>query len=312
MQETPLVSVICLCYNHDRFVSECLKSVFNQQYQNIEVIVVDDASVDSSVAVINGLKPFYDFTFLINETNLGNCKSFNQALSLVKGKYIIDLATDDVLLPERIARQVAFFEKQNHKCGVVYSNAQIINERGTPLGLESNQLLPSGDLYEQLIQRFIVRAPTMMMKRQVLAELQGYDESLAYEDFDFWIRSSRHYHYAYQNEVLTKIRRVRGSHSDNQLLKYSRQVESTYRVCEKIELLNRSVAEEKALDVRLRYEFKQAVLFGHWKVSKLYLEKIRSRKVRLSCFERVIILGILNLKIDLARIMHWRKRLFRY
>jgi glycosyltransferase involved in cell wall biosynthesis len=103
----PLVSVICLCYNHERFVREAIQSVINQSYKNFQVIVVDDASSDGSISEIQKLKTDYPFLeLLLLSTNIGNCKAFNAALKLVKGEYVIDFATDDVMMPDRMDKQV--------------------------------------------------------------------------------------------------------------------------------------------------------------------------------------------------------------
>src|SRR6188474_1772085 len=81
--EKPLVSVICLCYNHGRFIREAVESVLNQSYKNIQVIVTDDASTDNTVEEIHSLKVMYpSIELLLLPRNLGNCKAFNEALKL--------------------------------------------------------------------------------------------------------------------------------------------------------------------------------------------------------------------------------------
>ena len=117
----PLVSVICLCYNQARWVEDSIKSVLNQTYNNIQLIVVDDKSTDNSATVIRNLladKP--QIKFISNSKNLGNCKAFNRALKEAKGQYIIDLAADDVLLPNRITEGVNTFQKKDTIKDLVY------------------------------------------------------------------------------------------------------------------------------------------------------------------------------------------------
>ena len=112
MQEKPLVTIICLSYNHEKFVIESLNSVINQNYAPIELLIVDDFSTDNSKVVIeNWLVQHPQVLFIVNTTNLGNTKSFNNVLKLAKGDYIIDLAADDVLLPNGIEMQVNAFQK---------------------------------------------------------------------------------------------------------------------------------------------------------------------------------------------------------
>src|SRR5688572_7890154 len=127
--ERPLVSVICLCYNHQRFVREAVESVLNQSYKNIQVIIADDASTDNSVLEIKALKtenPTVELLLLPN--NLGNCKAFNEALKLARGEFIIDFATDDLMMPNRIERQVGFFQRLDSTVGLIYTDAVYIDE----------------------------------------------------------------------------------------------------------------------------------------------------------------------------------------
>ena len=85
--EKPLVSIICHCYNHSKFVLETLKSVLNQTYDNIEVIVVDDFSTDNSADVISSFMVKHpEIKFIQNHRNLGITKSFNRILKKTKGK----------------------------------------------------------------------------------------------------------------------------------------------------------------------------------------------------------------------------------
>ena len=135
----PLVTVIALCYNHEKFIEECLQSVLNQTYTNVELIIVDDFSTDMSRGKIKLFFAKYPFAkIILNEKNLGNCRSFNQAFHISKGKYIIDLSTDDVLLPTKIEEQVKLFES-SEKVGVVFSDADFIDENSHYLGNNKNK-----------------------------------------------------------------------------------------------------------------------------------------------------------------------------
>ena len=284
----PLVSVICLCYNHERFVEDALRSVGQQTYSAVELIVVDDASTDQSQAVIKRYLSRHNQAaktcFL--PQNLGNCAAFNRGLALAEGKYIIDFATDDIMLPDRITRQVSFFEALDSSYGVIFSEAQYINEQGTPLcyhyrdRLRHIRPVPTGDLYCRLLSTYFIASPTMMMRKSVLDELGGYDEQLAYEDFDFWVRSSRRYCYAYQEVCTTQIRKHSRSMSTGWYRRGDPQLYSTYLVCLKARELNRTEEEQKALVKRVHYELRQAVKGGNWKEAKLLYGCLKSIRTR--------------------------------
>jgi len=257
-QGQPLVTIICLCFNQERFVAEAIQSVLSQTYKNIELIVVDDASTDHSADVIQShAAPHPHIRFIRHHNNTGNCKAFNHALKYARGEYLIDLAADDVLLPTRIAQGITFFTQAPAHVGVNFTDAEWINEQGQHLYTHSTRFphntIPQGDIYLHLIQKYFICSPTMMFRRTVINTLQGYDETLAYEDFDFWIRSSRLFHYAYTPEVLVKKRVVSTSMSKQQLSSNTQQ-RTTLRVCQKIMALNKTKAERRALTHRLIYE----------------------------------------------------------
>jgi glycosyltransferase involved in cell wall biosynthesis len=271
----PLVTIICVCYNHARFITEALDSVVAQTYQPIELIVIDDGSTDGSPKVIKQWIASHPETVLVlNGANIGYCKTFNKAAALAKGKYLLDLAADDVLLPDRVAIGVKTLES-TPQAGVTFSDAEHMDEAGNKISLHSDRFphntIPSGDIYKDLIERFFICSPTMMFSREVFDYLMGYDESLEYEDFDFWIRSARNYDYVYTPVVLVKKRKVAGSLSSSQFKVRSTHSHTTFQVCEKILNLNKTEAERSALQSRIWYELFLNVRLGNLSVALKYL-----------------------------------------
>ncbi|HEV7349885.1 glycosyltransferase [Telluribacter sp.] len=255
------VSVICTVYNHQPYVVAALRSVLNQTYPNIELIVIDNASTDGSVSAIEDLLNIYpSVKFIRNDTNKGLCVAFNQGLKLATGKYIVDFSADDLMLPNRIKRQVEAFEMLSYEYGVIFSNARYTDANDRLLHYhyqvdeeEKTEVpVPSGDVYKEILKKYFICTPTMMMRRSVLEELGGYDETLSYEDFDFWVRSSVKYKYFYQDEVLTLKRVVADSLSTYVYKKDSGILESTYAVCNKAYDLNRTQEEFDILARRIR------------------------------------------------------------
>lgn len=282
--EQPLVSIVCLCYNHALFVKEALESVWAQTYPAIELIVVDDGSTDGSAELIRQLlsdRP--DVLFFDLKENRGNCRAFNQGLAVSSGKYIIDLAADDVLLPDRVAVGVQALEAAGESFGVHFTDALYINPEGRAIRQHYKRIkngdlgeqVPQGWVYADLLRRYFVCTPSMMMRHCVFEALRGYDESLAYEDFDFWIRSARSWQYCFTDQVLVKKRIVPRSWSARQYELKSRQLETTLRVCQKAKQLNRSREEDKALDERLAYEIRQAIRYKQFDIAQemLHLKK---------------------------------------
>ena len=293
MQNLPLVSIICLCYNHENFVVEALNSVLSQSYGNIELIIADDCSTDGSEKTIkNWLEDHPNIKFIVNESNLGNTKTFNKALQFTKGDYIIDLAADDILLPNCVETQVnTFLNSKQKKLAIVYGNAEIISENKDHLryyykvGVEKKALIKpaSGDIYLSMLnQSSMICSVSSMVKRDVLKELKGYDENLAYEDLDLWIRTSRNYNFEFIDAVLVQKREVENSLGNQFYKKFNRRTRkinhSSYLVIKKAIALNKTKIENKALLKRLHYEMTKAYkTFDIWLFIKYIPLELRLR-----------------------------------
>ncbi len=309
----PTVSIICLCYNHGKFVRETLFSVWSQTYRNIEVIIVDDASQDESIKTIRQFLQENPANFpvktLFLDQNVGNCTAFNRGWCFARGKYIIDLATDDIILPDRVEKQVVYFEKLPEEYGVIFTEAQYIDEQGNPLHFHFGEQyshirpIPEGDVYQDVLSRYFISSPTMMIRNQVLKRLNGYDENLAYEDFDFWVRSARHYKYAYLDACTTLVREVRYSMSRQLYHKSDRQLFSTYLVCKKASRLINTRDEKKALNQRAQYEARHAVFAGKFREASRFLELLHDLKIR--TFTTIFLKIMTYLQLDLSAFHRW-------
>ena len=264
MQNFPLVSVICLSYNHEAYVVEALNSVINQTYPNIELLIADDCSKDNSAIVINEwLKEHPNVQFLSNNTNLGSNKTFNQLAKIAKGEYIIDLAADDVLLSNCIEKQITTFQNSKYKnLGIVYGNLIEIDENGAFLKnyYTEDEHPESGDIYKMVIGRTTkICSVSSMVKKSVFEQLGYYDETLAYEDLDLWIRTSRVFEFEYIPDFLAKKRILTTSLSayftQKKNPRTKRLHESTLKILYKAFELNQSREEHKAMLGRIRFEF---------------------------------------------------------
>lgn len=273
MQNNPLVTIICLCYNHEAYVVESLNSVLNQSYPYIELIIVDDYSDDSSKNIIRTwLEKNPQIQFIANETNLGNTKSFNKALKSAKGEYIIDLAADDILLSNCVDLQIEAFRNSQYKnLAVVYGNIELISENGTfdsyyfPVNNQKKVIENriTGDIYLSVLSGGnSICSVSAMIKKTALDHLEGFDETLAYEDLDFWIRASRQYDFDFIDKLLVQKRIVPnslGSDFSKKNGSRARKINhSTYLILTKAFTLNTTREEHKALLKRVHYEMVKA------------------------------------------------------
>jgi glycosyltransferase involved in cell wall biosynthesis len=271
-QPGPGVVIVALCHNHAPFLRAALDSIRAQTYPQLEVWLVDDASTDGSPEILReyaAQNPTWHLLLLA--ANVGNCRAFNLAFRQSQGEFIIDFATDDVLLPTRVAQQVAQFQAASAEVGVVYSNCELMDEASRPLGLHhrpdgAGGLTPrpaSGWVFAEVLRRYFISTPTMMMRRACLNSLGGYDETLTYEDFDFWVRASRDWQFLYLDAVTTRKRKHPRSMSARAYRRHDPYLASTIRVCDKALDLSRNAPEREALAVRLRWEMRKALRHRH-------------------------------------------------
>ena len=211
----PPVTLVALCYNHARFLHDALESIRGQTYENVQVIVVDDSSTDDSAQRVRHWldQRALDWRFVVHERNEGLCRTLNQALSLAIGKYIAFVATDDIWMPDKTARQVAIMESLPESVALVYSDAYLIDENGQMLPdtfihwHTGRDGAPEGDLFLELLTAGnFLPAMTTLIRRSALEDVGGYDERLLYEDWDMWLRLSRGYRFTFDREMAASYR----------------------------------------------------------------------------------------------------------
>ena len=129
----PLVSVLIPAYNHENYVQQTIKSIINQKYKNIEIVVLDDGSKDSTFKKIQELKEECERRFVNvifrSKVNEGTCATFNKLLELSSGEYVYIIASDDLAKPDAIQKEVEFLEK-NKDYALCTGNDEFIDFEG--------------------------------------------------------------------------------------------------------------------------------------------------------------------------------------
>lgn len=126
------VSIITPTYNSSRFIIDTIESVVNQTYPDWELIIIDDASTDSTIKIIEEHLQYYsNIKLLKNLTNKGAAFTRNRGIEIAKGNYIAFLDGDDIWKPHKLEVQIAFMEK--HKLAVCYSSYDLMDEHGNSL-----------------------------------------------------------------------------------------------------------------------------------------------------------------------------------
>ena len=240
-EATP-VTVIALCYNHARFVGECLESIRNQTFQDFQLIVTDDCSRDDSPEQIEAWLKAHrpDAIFIRHEKNAGLCKTLNEAIARATGDYISMIATDDVWEPYKIEVQLAAMQSQLERVAVLYSDATQIDEAGTRLAkdfIEHHRpqfVPPSGNVFAALARGNFIPAMATLIRRKAILDAGGYDEQLLFEDYDMWLRLAQRHEFVFHPAKVARYRIVSTSIVRAQFTETSPAFMYTmFRVCEK-------------------------------------------------------------------------------
>lgn len=187
MNNEPLVSIIMGAYNCADTLSECIESIINQTYKNWEFIICDDCSTDNTLEVLrNYSKKDVRIRIICNSTNSRLAASLNNCLSVAKGKYVARMDADDCCLANRLSKQVYYLEV-HPECDCVGSSTIVFDDQGDR-GIRKAIEYPDRNVLKYSAP---FAHPTIMMKKKVFDELDGYvsnSDTMRAEDLDLWFR----------------------------------------------------------------------------------------------------------------------------
>jgi len=199
----PLVSIVITCFNYGKYLRRCVDSALQQSYLNLEIIVVDDGSTDDTEQVII---PYLDdpkITY-IRQQNRGQAVAKNVGINQSCGDFIAFLDADDLWCPEKITKQMAYFEDKD--VGVVYCRAMYLDENNDELDYEMNgtYLKPQqGMVTKWLLFDNFVQFSSTVVRKDCFAVFKGFDESLKMGiDWDLWLRISTMYKFGFVDDRL--------------------------------------------------------------------------------------------------------------
>lgn len=185
----PLVSVILPVYNAEKYLCETLESIINQSYKNMEIVIVNDGSVDSCSSIV---RSFIDSRIIyIEQDNKGLSKTLNTAIERSTGEYICRIDADDICHPDRIMLQIKEFLNDSELC-LVGSNVEYIDEFGKTLGF-SYSVLSDKLIKKKLQNDNCIFHPTTMFKKSSFKQTNGYDEdvNIFFEDYILWLNLAK-------------------------------------------------------------------------------------------------------------------------
>jgi glycosyltransferase involved in cell wall biosynthesis len=209
----PLISILIPVYNSARFVAAALDSALAQTYERFEVVIVDDASTDGSLEI---LQPYAQrdarVRLFTHARNLGLPSTRNEAVQEARGEFIANLDSDDTAAPDRLALQLRYLQA-HPECIVLGGQATFVDEDGDPVGV-SEQKLSHEEIEAELFdgRGLALLQTTSMMRRADVLTVGGYRQGLrTCEEHDLFLRLGEHGRLANLPDVLGAMRKHPGS-----------------------------------------------------------------------------------------------------
>lgn len=207
----PLITIAIPCYNSASFIEEAVISACRQTYQNYEVLVIDNASTDGTLQILQKLQSDYVFTLIKNEKNLGAIQNFNLAIEQARGKYIKFLESDDVLEPECLSIMGNFLSDEvQFVCGSKF----LINQYSQVIGRnDTNTRIRQGS---EIIKSFrktgnILGTPSdCLVSKALLMRVGGFSRKYGtyLNDLDVWLKICRtNAQVQFTSERICRVRR---------------------------------------------------------------------------------------------------------
>jgi len=191
-------------YNGGEYVDEAIRSILSQTFDDLELIIIDDGSTDKTPEIIERHRRADRRIRAYEQDNRGLIATLNRGLDLARGEYIARMDQDDISLPERLAVQVAFMSANHHVgiCGAWIETFDHLTRRTVRLPTDDSAIR-GWLLFESVLPH-----PSVIMRREMLLKAGlSYDETILHaEDYDLWVRASRHTALANVADVLLRYR----------------------------------------------------------------------------------------------------------
>lgn len=279
----PLVSVIIPVFNAGAFIREAVLSVIDQDYRNIEIIIVNDGSTDNSKDIINKLSENHSNIKTVHRENKGVCYTRNEGISLANGEFIALLDADDVCLPNRISTQVNFL-MNNNAIALVGSSVISIDKDGVSLGI-SKKKNTDHLIKASMLTGSQMANPTVMFNRKILGEnlkfVPGYE---TVEDLELWLRLAKR-GFGFAN-IQTPLLKYRTSASSLSNANHSTKLKRTG------ELLNAYFSPESRLESEYALLASHKYSYNYFVAYLKVMKKIRIDRYYISRLLGTVLIGV--------------------
>lgn len=217
MVKQPRVSVILPTYNRAHLLERAIKSVLVQTYQDLELIIVDDASTDNTTDVVKKLND-PRIQYIRHETNKGGSAARNTGIKAARGQFIAFQDSDDEWLWGKLGKQVEIFDSCDNKVGVVYTGF-LRWECQSAVYIPQPQIkIREGDISSQILLGNFVSTQTLLVRREHLEKAGFFDEQLPrLQDWELVIRLAKVCHFRLIDEPLVIVYSTPGNITSNKI-----------------------------------------------------------------------------------------------
>lgn len=210
-EKDPLVSIVTPVYNMELYLTEAIESILSQDYKNIEYIVINDGSTDSTSNILKN----YDKKFkIINQDNIGAVATLNKGWGLSSGKYLSYLSADDILSPQAISTMVNILES-DEQIVCAYPNSNLIDSCSRVI---KRGVCKQTNLIDLVIKQECYIGPGAVFRADCYRKIGSWDKSFKLApDRDFWIKLLNYGHFFMSPNILAQYRMHGGSYSVREL-----------------------------------------------------------------------------------------------
>lgn len=202
----PLVSIIICSYNHAQYIDEAIKSVFDQEYRNWELIICDDGSSDNSHEVLRKYQSSPRVSLYLNEKNQGQGVMLNAGIDAARGDFICFLSSDDIFFPNKLKSQVRKLQSCPENVGVVYSDGLFFEDGVAGFTPSTYHSPKTGDIFRDLIVETCI-FPVSPLSRRAVFEQERFWPGFAAEGEAIYTRIARRWRFDYIPEATCAMRR---------------------------------------------------------------------------------------------------------
>lgn len=208
----PLVSVVIPSYNRPDAILDSISSIESQTYENIELVVVDDASEKPVQEVLDESEFSFPVTVVRHDENQGASAARNTGIEQADGELIAFLDDDDLWESGKVEAQVNRFRRVGDEVGVVYTGMQFVDADGEPI--RKHLATVEGDVTKELLRRnFVGSFSTVMVRSEAIRDSGGLDERFpCWQDIELYIRLSKNWEFTCVPEPLVRMRQQEGEH----------------------------------------------------------------------------------------------------